>query len=641
MTTKRMYRVMVMVATITFVLMTIAFFHIKSRVGTNIYAADGILNVEYRNLNNQIAGIHGFDFYPERLYTPEDFYNGRVKIEEKQGEMLGKSTNFGTYRLLVKGKPNQVYQMSGQSTNYSMRVFVNGLLYTEYGEVADSKENTVNQTGFLNCPVTISDSGYAEVVIQYANFVDNKGSGILKFNIAYMQKMQDYIGNQYFSTIFWGGGLFIIGLYFMVNVIIHKRMDYLMLSICCLIIGLREQDLFFAHFIPATVSWSIKSRIYLVIAGMLPGAVGMLINRMYPRVINRKAQFLYILAWLISELVYIFIPLRYVDYISGGFFILTVPYFCYCVYSVCRHYYKDQRFNKKERLAVIIFSTFFMVACLELVRSTMNVENYDYRIVSIGMVVFVILIGVAINQNAYEAEAVYDRAKNSEEMYHRMNELKMSFFKKMVHEMKTPLTVMSGYAQLTKMQIQNDMTDQETIENLDVIVSESIRLSEMVKELLESGDLVVDNTFIEEVDVDELLRDVLAVCRQICKQNRNDIRILTKYRYKVMGNKEMLIRIFLNIITNASRHTNDGRIDIIVNDMDDQFVEFRISNDGEPIDKEDAKHIFEEGYSPDGGTGLGLGICKELVENMNGSIKLLDTDEEKTTFSVKVPIWRE
>lgn len=640
MVTKRVYRVMGMVAAITFILTAIIFLFAKTKKENNVYATDGVLNIEKMDLSTQVAMINGFDFYPERLYKPGDFHCGNVKTEDKKDEGLGLSTDYGTYRLEVKGKAHQMYQIAGQSTNYSMRVFINGLQYIEYGNVSENEYATDNQTGFLNCPVMTDDNGYAEIIIQYANFTDDKGSGIINFNIADAKKMQDYIGNLYFNIVFWGGGLIIIGLYFIVNVIIHKRIDYLMLSICCIIVGLREQNLFFAHFIPTIISWNIKNRIYLVIAGMLPGAIGMLISKLYPRILNRKAEFSYMLAWLISEICYMFMPLKYIDNISCVYFVFTIPYFIYCMYSVSRRFNKTEGLKKLEKNAAVIFSIFFIFACLELVRSTMNVTSYDYRIVSVGMVVFVILIGVAINNNTYESEFMHDRAKNTEEMNHKMNELKMRFFKNMVHEMKTPLTVMSGYAQLTKMQIQNDMADQETIDNLDVIVSESLRLSDMVKKLLESGDLVADNTFIEEVDVDEMLREVLAVCRQICKQNKNDIRILTKYRYTVMGNREMLIRVLLNIITNGSRHTNDGRIDIVVNDIDEQLVEFRISNDGEPIDKEDAKHIFEEGYSPDGGTGLGLGICRELVENMNGSIELIDS-EERTTFSVKVPMWRE
>ena len=67
------------------------------------------------------------------------------------------------------------------------------------------------------------------------------------------------------------------------------------------------------------------------------------------------------------------------------------------------------------------------------------------------------------------------------------------------------------------------------------------------------------------------------------------------------------------------------------------FVDFYVSDDGAGIAKEDLPHIFERGGGTDGGNGLGLTICRDIIESMNGRIAIEKTDGSGTTVHFTVP----
>lgn len=99
----------------------------------------------------------------------------------------------------------------------------------------------------------------------------------------------------------------------------------------------------------------------------------------------------------------------------------------------------------------------------------------------------------------------------------------------------------------------------------------------------------------------------------------------------------MMLQIFINLVTNASRHTQDGVITISASDREYQdCVVFRVADTGGGIDPETLPHIFEKGYSGDGRSGLGLAICREAVEAHGGRLEVERTSPEGTVFAFTV-----
>ena len=99
----------------------------------------------------------------------------------------------------------------------------------------------------------------------------------------------------------------------------------------------------------------------------------------------------------------------------------------------------------------------------------------------------------------------------------------------------------------------------------------------------------------------------------------------------------MLLQIFINLVVNANKNTQNGTIAISASDREREgFVLFRVEDTGSGISAEDLPHIFEQGYSASGSSGLGLAICQEAVEAHGGEIWVERTGPEGTVFAFTV-----
>ena len=136
----------------------------------------------------------------------------------------------------------------------------------------------------------------------------------------------------------------------------------------------------------------------------------------------------------------------------------------------------------------------------------------------------------------------------------------------------------------------------------------------------------------------ELLNSVETIAAPMCMKNNTLVEIDCSDCSDIHGNFEMLLQIFINLVVNANKHTKDGTITVSASDAESpQYVVFRVSDTGSGIADEHLPHIFEEGYSASGSSGLGLVICKEAVEAHNGRIWVEKTDEKGTVFSFTIP----
>lgn len=226
-------------------------------------------------------------------------------------------------------------------------------------------------------------------------------------------------------------------------------------------------------------------------------------------------------------------------------------------------------------------------------------------------------------------------------MLEKMNRLKSDFMRNLAHEMKTPLTVMSGYAQLTERQIQKNSMNEETVLNLDTIAKEAGRLSDMVTQLLDVTCQRAGEKSVAVLTPTELLEDAAAVCRPILMKNRNRMELLCQTTRKVSANKEALLQVLINLCINSNKHTADGVVTVSAVGGTDGTVVFSVRDSGSGISTEDLPYIFERGYSKDGGNGLGLTICREIIESAGGSISVEDTGADGTTIRFTVPAIKE
>lgn len=218
--------------------------------------------------------------------------------------------------------------------------------------------------------------------------------------------------------------------------------------------------------------------------------------------------------------------------------------------------------------------------------------------------------------------------------------LRSDFVSNFSHEFKTPISSIRGFARALKWE---GLTPQEREEYLDIIISESERLSALSSNVLylsklEKQTILTDR---QRFDLSEQLRRVMALLDGRFAEKRLDV-LFDSPEYFVSGNAEMLQQVWINLLDNAIKFSPDGgQIRVSVGQDGDQ-IRVRVSNQGESIPPEVQAHIFDKFYQGDtshatAGNGLGLSIVRRITELHGGEVTVCSS-RGVTTFEAALPV---
>jgi signal transduction histidine kinase len=210
------------------------------------------------------------------------------------------------------------------------------------------------------------------------------------------------------------------------------------------------------------------------------------------------------------------------------------------------------------------------------------------------------------------------------------------------HEFNNILTTIINYA---KLGMRPDQSDQARLQALEKILKGSQRAATIVNSML--GFARHTSTQRETTDIVRLVEEVLLLAEKDLSKHR--IQVETKFHDRptaaiVPGQIE---QILLNLIINARQAMPRGgrlRVDVREN-RQSQMVEVRVSDTGIGIPPEQLRLIFEPFYTtkePDehghGGNGLGLSVCRQIIEQHQGRIRVESLVGKGSTFTVKLPL---
>ena len=215
------------------------------------------------------------------------------------------------------------------------------------------------------------------------------------------------------------------------------------------------------------------------------------------------------------------------------------------------------------------------------------------------------------------------------------------------HELRTPLTNIKSYTE-TLMDAAGELPADTEKRFLGVISSEADRMTRIVKDLLTLSKLDygrMDLTF-SRFSMKDMLETVYTAMKLDAKNNGHTLSLVFQGEMpEMMGDRERLEQVVVNIISNAIKYTpSGGHIDMLASRRDERHVMLRIQDDGIGIPENDVPRLFERFYRVDkarsrekGGTGLGLAIAKEMVEAHHGTIHLESTLDVGTTVTIVLP----
>ena len=209
------------------------------------------------------------------------------------------------------------------------------------------------------------------------------------------------------------------------------------------------------------------------------------------------------------------------------------------------------------------------------------------------------------------------------------------------HELRTPLTSIRGYAELARMQraVQGDVP----ADNLDRIESEGTRMSRLVEDLLvlARGDAAAAGEY-APVDVAELLDDAVSGSRAAFADR--PISIEVEPMPTVFGDRDQLLRVVRNLITNAAVHTAAGRAIQVRGFAGDGGAVVQVIDGGPGLAADEAAHVFERFWRADkartrarGGSGLGMSIVAAVTAAHGGTVRFDSSVESGSTVTLWLP----
>jgi PAS domain S-box-containing protein len=227
--------------------------------------------------------------------------------------------------------------------------------------------------------------------------------------------------------------------------------------------------------------------------------------------------------------------------------------------------------------------------------------------------------------------------------------LKTNFFTNISHELRTPLVGILGFAEILRDKVKNP----DLSEMADTIFSSGKRLMETLNSVLDLSTVETDKLDLRltELNLYNFVEDNIKLFEPIA--TKKGLELVVKYTNKniyASVDEHLLYQILNNLINNAIKYTESGKITIETKLIDEKskFAAIIVSDTGIGIKKENLKNIFEEFSQASGGlsrkfsgTGLGLTITKKFVELMSGEIKAESKFGEGSSFTIMFPLIKE
>lgn len=223
--------------------------------------------------------------------------------------------------------------------------------------------------------------------------------------------------------------------------------------------------------------------------------------------------------------------------------------------------------------------------------------------------------------------------------------LKNDFLSSVSHELRTPLTAIRGWGETVSMAIGSD--DDTVRRGIDVILSETGRLSNLVEELLDfsrlqSGSFKVN---MQPTDILSVVDEAVNMYEEIArKQGIAMTYFPLTVSVCVKADRDRLKQVLINIIDNAVKYTNSGGQIIISAVMDDNCIRIIVQDTGVGIPKRDVDHVKERFYKANKtvrGSGIGLAVADEIIKQHNGLLLVESTENVGTAVTVVLPIFDE
>lgn len=608
------------------------------------YDLTGIADLE----DAKVRLIPGSNYYPNFYLTPD---NVASAVPEPVENYDGIHALYLSQRFLLKlPDSSDIYTLTFTlSGRHAIRVYINGRLAGQTGKLGTTKKETAVWENNITCNAAAAD-GRMEILLNSAQFYHIKRGASLAELIVEVSRPG---GNGVFSGQIMGllimGALLcatavLLGIYLLLS---HTKAT-LYFALACIAMALREclQSQAWTYFpISGNLSFQLEYLTMVLLTVFLSLYLGQYVTGRFLRMIQitvLAGSGIYSVCVLFCDSLFYTSVLVYYEILLVVFIII----------GITGLFFSMRRPNTEQTAALYGIAVFYLAAVSDIIMySDIFGDSVNAPVSEAAMLVFalaqtvsLLLMNSRVLAETKEAEQKLEAEKSALE---NLNRMKSEFLGNVSHELKTPLTVMSGYAQTTRQMVENDALPDggEVIRRMKIISSEAERLALMVGQILDVTRMEENRMPVnkESCWIEEIICSSIDTHYPILNENGNRLEIrLQKPLPRVHADPMRISQVIVNLIANASRFTVDGLIVVSAEGQENNVV-VRVSDNGEGISAEQLPHIFERYNNKEKsggrntGTGLGLYICKYIVEQHGGRIWAESKSGKGTRVSFTLP----
>jgi two-component system phosphate regulon sensor histidine kinase PhoR len=242
-----------------------------------------------------------------------------------------------------------------------------------------------------------------------------------------------------------------------------------------------------------------------------------------------------------------------------------------------------------------------------------------------------------------EIQQMFEKGKNDIEYLKKLEQVRTEFLANTSHELRTPIFAIQGYIETLLDGAINDEKVNKSF--LDKANQHTINLSNLINDLIdismiESGEMRMSYRYF---NVNEYVNTIVQEMMPMAKEKNIELVYYpARDTLKLFGDKNRLKQVFLNLITNAIKYTEQGKVEVLVEEEPKQG-KIIIRDTGIGISPENISRIFERFYVVDktrsrsvGGTGLGLAIVKHIIEAHGSKIEVKSELSVGSEFSFRL-----
>ncbi|WP_276918512.1 hybrid sensor histidine kinase/response regulator [Aneurinibacillus aneurinilyticus] len=618
-------------------------------------ATQGVLDMRGWNFENSSSiPLNGeWEFYPEAFISHKDIMRSivaqphYVQVPGDWRNALSKESDssfgYGTYRLriLVDQPLNQPYTFWIQQIQAASIVEINGKAEPGIGLPAEQAQTYRPKAVSYTASYTADNVKEIELLVRVANFDQPLNGGIVKSIRFGSQAAIDTerwysIGFQLVTFII----LLLHGLYAILLYMFSPRQKtFLMFFLLLVSISLSivsEHDSLLLLWLPLNYTWALKIKLLSYI--WLSFFALLLARNFSEHITGARLFYTYVIVLGLYSVFLLIAPAPLIYYsmadkVFAFLYLFPLAWFVYLIGSMFAKNQPD--------------SVFLLLATMSIVSNVVwGMFNCDAKISSVYYPIDIIV--AILGFSAYGFKRYFrnseENAKLNEQL-RKADKLKDQFLANTSHELRTPLHAIMNIAQTVAVKEQQAM-DRKSFKDMELLITISRRMSHMLDDLLDVVRLQDKLIRLqrEPLFIQSVASGVIDMLQFMTDSKPIQLKIeIAESMPPVLADEKRLVQILFNLLHNALKYTEEGTITVSTRIRNGQAVIY-VSDTGAGMDKETQARIFlpyeqgAHGITDGRGIGLGLSICRQLVELHGGELTVRSESGKGSVFSFALPL---